>query len=196
MGIMNHSATWVRVGSPTLFIRREATSGWVEGAMDIDEIREVIAAAARRIASSLDLQVVDVTLGSGGGAARLLVTVDKPGGVTVDDCAEMSEALSQWLDAADPLPGRYRLQVSSPGLDRPLRTAADFRSSVGRFARVVVRRADGEQTLIGTIRSVSGEDIELEDKAGRLHGFAVSEVTRARLEVDFGLGPAGKGGRR
>lgn len=161
----------------------------------MDDIRDRIAAAAGEIALSLSLDLVDVSLKRAPRRYMLRVIVDKQGGVSMGDCTSMSQALSQWLDATDPVPGAYNLQVTSPGLDRPLRNWADFQTCVGRLARVTVRREGVEQTCSGTIRSASAEAIELQEKAGGTLSFRPDDVVRARLDVDFGRKP-GKGRQR
>jgi ribosome maturation factor RimP len=86
--------------------------------------------------------------------------VDAGFGVTIDDCAEFSRDASSALDLIDELDGAYSLEVSSPGLDRPLKSVADFRRFRGQLAKVKLKvpAADGQRLLRGTIDEVSGED--------------------------------------
>jgi ribosome maturation factor RimP len=120
-----------------------------------DEILEKVRAIAEPLAAAEGLEVVDLEFGGAGGHTTLRVFIDRvPGpvpsaaevsavarglprtGVTLDDCAELSRALSAALDVEDPIIGRYELEVSSPGLDRPLRTQAHFERFVGSKVRV------------------------------------------------------------
>ena len=93
------------------------------------------------------------------------VIVDKAGGVTIDECADVSRRLSADLDMTDVLNGRYTLEVSSPGVDRPLKTEADFRRKVGR--NVAVRITDGgnsESALEGVIGKVTGDQVMIGER--------------------------------
>jgi len=163
----------------------------------LDDVEDRIAAAAAEIAASLSLELVEVSLKRAPKRYRLAVTVDKEGGVTLDECTKMSQALSQWLDATDPLPGSYNLQVASPGLDRPVRGLDDFRVCRGRFARITLRVDGKENQILGTIGGV-GDDgrVEVTDKAGRVVRFAIEDVVRAKLDVDFGRPASGGKGQR
>ncbi|GAB4322265.1 MAG: ribosome maturation factor RimP [Candidatus Zixiibacteriota bacterium] len=92
------------------------------------------------------------------------VIVDKVGGVTIDECADVSRRLSADLDMSDILDGRYTLEVSSPGVDRPLTTAADFRRKVGREVAVRIN-GDGEkeETIEGVIGQVTDDQVMIGD---------------------------------
>jgi ribosome maturation factor RimP len=128
------------------------------------------------------LVAVELTGGDKGQTLRLFV--DAPGGVTIDQCASISRALSPLLDVENPISGAYRLEVSSPGIDRPVETAADFARFVGFRAKVRLipgaerRRYTG--TLLGIVDdhvqiSVDGETIEL----------SLQEIDRARLVLEL-----------
>jgi ribosome maturation factor RimP len=107
------------------------------------------------------------------------VLVDKVGGVTVDDCAAVSRRLSADLDAADLMPGRYTLEVSSPGLDRPLRTPADFRRKVGK--KITLRYADAEgkrHLLTGAIDAIDDSGVTV---AGTV--FVWENVVEGKLVI-------------
>lgn len=107
------------------------------------------------------------------------VLVDKAGGVTVDDCAAVSRRLSADLDAADLIPGRYTLEVSSPGLDRPLHTPADFRRKVGK--RITLRYADAE----GRRRLLTGAIDAIDDSGVTVAGtvFVWENVVEGKLVI-------------
>lgn len=84
------------------------------------------------ITQELDLELVDVEYVKEAGQYILRVYVDKPEGITLDDCQEVSSQLSDLLDEKDPIPGSYTLEVSSPGIDRPLKKDVDFERFAGR----------------------------------------------------------------
>src|SRR5580692_2468723 len=97
-------------------------------ALDVDRVREI----AERVASSSGLEVVDIEFRGGGKSRMLRVFIDKPAGVTHEDCANFSREFGTILDEEDAVPGAtYTLEVSSPGLDRKLTRAADFERFAG-----------------------------------------------------------------
>jgi ribosome maturation factor RimP len=116
---------------------------------DLSKIEEV----SRRVAASYGLEVVEVEMLGGGKARRLRITIDRPGsvsrpgepgGVTMDDCANVSREVSTILDVEDAVPGdEYTLEVSSPGLDRKLTRPADFERFVGSRMKVMTREPVG-----------------------------------------------------
>src|SRR5436305_11035941 len=91
-----------------------------------EEILEKVRQLAGPLAAQEGLELVDVELGGGGGRQTLRLFIDKPSGVSLEDCTAVSRAVSVALDVEDPISGAYDLEVSSPGLDRPLRTAEHF----------------------------------------------------------------------
>jgi ribosome maturation factor RimP len=107
--------------------------------------------------------------------------IDKPGGVTVGECAKVSRALGLVLEREDPFPGRYLLEVSSPGNNRPLVTEEHYQRFAGSQARVAVERGDaGRITYTGTIRSCINGDLTLETDDGDVV-VALRDVVRANL---------------
>jgi ribosome maturation factor RimP len=111
---------------------------------------------------------------------------DSDAGVTLDDCARVSEELSTVLDVEDVLPESYTLEVSSPGLDRPLRHADDYRRFAGRLAKVVLAEPVNRQTAFaGRLRGVEGEDVLFESEGGKAMRLPLRLISRARLDVEF-----------
>ncbi len=110
-----------------------------------------------------NLELVDLEFSKGGPASLLRVCVDKTAGVTVDQCADLSRRIGDLLDIEDLIPGRYRLEVSSPGLDRPLVSAADFKRKIGEKVKVFFKeQVDGKMEMVGKIKGFDGENILLE----------------------------------
>jgi ribosome maturation factor RimP len=104
----------------------------------------------------------------------------------VDDCARVSRDLSALLDVEDKVPMAYTLEVSSPGLDRPLRHADDYRRFAGRRAKLVMREAvDGQKFVKGILGGVDGHDVLIDGDGGRRHRVPIGLITRANLEVEF-----------
>jgi len=117
----------------------------------------------------------------------LRVLVDRPDGtVGIDDCAAVSQFLSAALDVEDLIPGSYRLEVSSPGLDRPVRSLEEFRRFVGRLCRVhLVAAEDGNHVVVGRIAGAGDDRVRLALEGGAERDIAYGNVARARLEVEF-----------
>ena len=128
--------------------------------------------------SGLGYELVDVQQSSGGGLLRLFI--DKPGGITVEDCATVSRHLSRVL-AVEGI-DYERLEVSSPGLDRPLRKGADFARFAGQRAEMRMRTPDalGRRRFVGVLRGMSGGLVEIE-LDGRTVALELADMERARL---------------
>jgi ribosome maturation factor RimP len=119
----------------------------------------------------------------GNGLLRLYI--DAEAGIDVDDCAKVSHAVSEVLDVADPIPGEYTLEVSSPGLDRVLRSAAHFSRYAGERAQVeMVLPVNGRRKFLGKIVSVTGDDLTL-DQDGAPVSLSIHGVSKARLAPEF-----------
>src|SRR5581483_3943572 len=129
-------------------------------AAGLDAIREIV----ERVASSYGLEVVEVELRGGGKSRMLRVTIDKPGGVTHEDCANMSREAGTILDVEDAVPGSsYTLEVSSPGLDRKLVRPADYERFVGSRVKLTTHEpVDGGRQFEGRLESASGNRITLD----------------------------------
>ena len=130
-----------------------------------------------------ELVEVEFVPGPGGGTLRIYIDgpADSEQGIDVEDCAKASHAVSELLDADDPFPGRYSLEVSSPGTDRVLRTPEHFARFVDNRVKVeLLAPRDGRKRYTGVLRRANGESIEME-----VDNFSVSirlaEISRARL---------------
>ncbi len=160
------------------------------GAMEpLEELRKI----AERVAVSRGLTVWDVQSRREATGFVVRVIIDRPGpagtpeeSVSIEDCEQVNREMSTILDVEDPLPFAYTLEVSSPGLDRPLRGEDDYRRFAGRSAKVVVREAvDNQKAFEGRLRGVDGADLMLEAPNGRVHRLPMRLIARARLEVEF-----------
>ena len=124
-----------------------------------EEILEKVRQIAGPLAAQDGLELVDVELGGAGGHQVLRVFIDKAGGVSLDDCTSVSRSVSAALDVEDPLDGTYDLEVSSPGLDRPLRTPEHFEKFKGQKVRVrtfgPVPECENRKTFVGQLRGFS-----------------------------------------
>lgn len=115
----------------------------------------------------------------------LRVFIDKHDGVVVDDCSRVSHQISGVLDVEDPIAGNYTLEVSSPGLDRPLFTAEQFVRFVGSNIQIKLRipRA-GRRKFTGMLKSMEGDEVVLAQKRGEVH-ILISDIDQARLVPEF-----------
>jgi ribosome maturation factor RimP len=154
---------------------------------------EEVRAIADRVARSRGLEVWDIVSRREPGGQVIRVFIDRPGpaatpeeSVSIEDCAEVSREMGTILDVEDPLPFTYTLEVSSPGLDRPLRGVEDYRRFAGRLAKVVVSEAvDNQKAFEGRLRGVEENTVLLEGPKGRVHRLPLRSITRGRLEVEF-----------
>jgi ribosome maturation factor RimP len=144
-------------------------------------LHDRLIASFEPVFAELGYELVEIEFVPGPGGGTLRVYIDSPEGIDVEDCADVSHVLSEMLDADDPLPGAYALEVSSPGLDRILRTPEHFARYVDNRVKVELAVArDGRRRYTGMLRRTDGESIELE-----VDNFSVSirlaEIGRARL---------------
>jgi ribosome maturation factor RimP len=158
----------------------------LEGRVDT-ALHDRLIAQFEPVLQGLGYELIEVEFAPGPGGGTLRIYIDQPPetdqGIDVDDCANASHAISELLDADDPFPGRYSLEVSSPGSDRVLRTPAHFARFVDNRVKVellVPRDGRKRYTYTGVLRKADGESIELE-----VDNFSVSirlaEINRARL---------------
>ena len=114
------------------------------------------------------------------------VFIDKPGGVTHEDCTKVSRGLEAILDEDDFIPTAYLLEVSSPGLERSLYSLKDFEKFAGNLAKVKTKTAiDGQKNFRGRIAGVEGAEIVFDDKTKGTVRFPYEEVAKANLEIDL-----------
>jgi ribosome maturation factor RimP len=137
-------------------------------------------ALVRPVIEGEGLDLVDVTFGRESGRRILRVTVDREGGVDLDTISQISQKVSRRLDLEGFEPGPYALEVSTPGIERPLRRPQDFRRAVGE--RVRVKTEDG--VLVGELRAAEDDAIRIAAAEGeRL--LALEEVAAAKTVVDW-----------
>ncbi|MBS5646176.1 MAG: ribosome maturation factor RimP [Lachnospiraceae bacterium] len=131
-------------------------------------------------------ELVDVEYVKEGGNWYLRAYIDKPGGITVDDCELVSRALSDLLDEHDFIEDAYILEVSSPGLGRPLKKDKDFARSIGEEVDVKTFRAiQHQKDFTGILKAYDKEKIVLELEGGEEMAFARADIALVRLAFDF-----------
>ena len=141
---------------------------------------------AARAASERGLELVHVELAGGARSPVVRVFIDKPGGVTHEDCSEVSQHVGTVLDVEDFIPGAYTLEVSSPGLERGLYSRADYERFAGRLAKIKTRGAiGGQRNFRGRLAGVEGEEVLFDDKTSGRVRVPLSEIAKANLEIDI-----------
>jgi ribosome maturation factor RimP len=154
----------------------------------VERIRALVAP----LLADLGLQLYD--LEHAGGVLRL--TVERPGGVDLEAIALATRVVSRELDHADPIPGRYTLEVTSPGLERHLRTPAHFQAAVGSVVAVRTQPGvDGERRVNGTLAEADDEGITVTERdSGEARRLRYAEVERARTVFEWGSAAPTRGG--
>lgn len=136
-------------------------------------------------ARALGFEIVAVEKSGRGRSTVLRVYIDGPDGVTVDDCANVSRQLSAILDVEDPIPDHYRLEVSSPGLDRPLSKREHFEAVVGERVKLKTHNlVEGRRRFDGLLQAVDGDSVTV-DVDGEVYRLAFSDIAKARLVPDY-----------
>jgi ribosome maturation factor RimP len=146
----------------------------------VDTLRDYL----QGLLPTMGLELFDVQFRREGHGWVLRVFIDSETGVTLEDCSKVSRELGRYLDVEDFIDHAYHLEVSSPGLERPLRSFEDFRRYRGRKARIKVHEAiDGEKVFEGMIEKTEEELIYLRLDDGRFIRFSFEMINKARLAV-------------
>jgi ribosome maturation factor RimP len=133
---------------------------------------------------SMNLELFDVQYRREGHGWVLRVFIDCESGITLDHCSDVSRELGHYLDVEDFIDNAYHLEISSPGLERPLRSTEDFLRSCGKNAKVKLHEAiDGQKTLEGTITAVADDRISLKLADGSSVQFTFEMIGKARLTI-------------
>jgi ribosome maturation factor RimP len=149
------------------------------------EMMDRVKATANSILSSEDMEIVDVEYRREPVGWVLRLIIDKIGGVTLDDCTRVSQEMGRSLDVEDLISNSYHLEVSSPGLDRPLKNERDFMRFSGRRIRVKTIDPIGKQkNFKGKLRTCMEGRIEMETDGGTVE-ILLSNIARANLEVEL-----------
>ena len=143
--------------------------------MKKQNVAEAVAALLSSTVEGLGYLLWDVEYAKEGADYHLTVTIDSPAGITIEDCERVHRAIDPILDEADPIEGAYILNVSSPGVERVLRTEAHLLASVGERVELRLFRAiDGQKTLRGTLSGVESDALLLD--GARIERSAISKV--------------------
>lgn len=159
-----------------------------------ETVLERVRALVEPILATLGFELVELEYKREGRGWTLRFFLDKEGGITLDDCADASREIGMLLEVEDVVPTAYDLEVSSPGIDRPLKKAADFERFKGRLVKIkTYERLDPDQrghlrkTFVGTLLGLEEGRVRIEqnDKKGGVVAFTLEEIALAQLEFEF-----------
>ncbi|MGH7894138.1 MAG: ribosome maturation factor RimP [Candidatus Binatia bacterium] len=155
--------------------------------MDWSAVTQRVWGLAEPVVMAAGLELVDVQYRPEGGRAILRLLIDRPTeGVTIDELARISRELGNVFDAHDAVPGRYHLECSSPGLNRPLVRADHYRRAVGRRVYVRTRTpVGGRRQFRGVLEAASDDTVTVADPDVGTVSLAITDVERANIEYDF-----------
>lgn len=180
---MNESSLFFIAGDVAEFIihieRKFSVSRKEQYEQQTEELLEPIVAG-------FGFELVDVEYVKEAGTWYLRVYIDKPGGITVDDCEAVSRKFSDVLDERDYIEDAYIFEVSSPGLGRPLKKEKDFKRSLGEEVEIKTYRAiDRQKEFTGILKDYDKDTVTIEYEDGSLRVFQKSEIALVRLALDF-----------
>jgi ribosome maturation factor RimP len=153
----------------------------------VDQIRE----AALPILDSLGFELVDLEFRKEGSGMVVRLFIDKPGGILLDDCSAVSHELSELLDVEEIVPCNYNLEVSSPGLNRPLTKPADYDRYVGKLVKVRTYEmvaddaGNRRKTFLGQLEGLRDSIVHMRLKEGQSAAIPLDKVAKANLEFEF-----------
>ena len=159
--------------------------------MDTKDLGTRVRLIADPIARALDLDLLEVICQGKGAGLVICVTLDKDGGVNIRDCEQFHQSLRRALDVAAPEPFPYRLEVSSPGVDRPLKNLKDYQRVMGKLLQVKVQDAEGQQQkVIGRLSALSPDGLKLTVSSGKQRktnevDLLWDSITEAKQQVEF-----------
>lgn len=131
------------------------------------------------------LELVDVTFTKEGNSWYLRIFIDKPGGIGIEDCQSVSREIEHILDENDPIPQSYILEVSSPGIERPLKKSADYERFSGSLVNInTYAPIEGKKNLRGRLNGLRGSDIVLDVNGSEII-IPLEQVAGAHLEAEF-----------
>jgi ribosome maturation factor RimP len=153
-----------------------------------EDVLEAVQSVALRVTGGRGFELTDVEVKRERGGYFVRLFVDKDGGIGLDELQSVSEEVSAILDAEDPISSSYTLEVSSPGLDRPLKSEADYRRSVGKLVKLSsYEPIEGRRHWTGRLLAVEDGvvDVKLEKEGGAVARVPLQKLSHGRLEVEF-----------
>jgi ribosome maturation factor RimP len=186
--------------SPCCFLEKWASAhffclGWIMAVPDVNEKQSLearISGLAEQVAASMGMEIVLVEIKGEGSRSIIRTYLDLPTGVTLDDCERFSKRFSVVLDVEDWIPFSYVLEVSSPGINRPLIKESDFHRFCGKNAKVRTRLPiEGQKSFKGKIVGINEGKLMLEVAQEKKVVIAVADIEKASLIADLSMKPQG-----
>jgi ribosome maturation factor RimP len=132
-----------------------------------------------------EVELVDTEFVKAGKRYILRLFLDKPGGITLDDCAALSRLLGEIIDVHEVIDHAYTLEVSSPGLTRSLKKVEDFQRFAGNLVRITIRGGTGKRSLYrGELLGLAGETVAVQE-GSQIYHIPLADIVKARLDIDF-----------
>lgn len=154
-----------------------------------ESLQERVSRIAETVAAAQGIELVDAQILGGGKHRVLRLLIDKAEGVTHNDCEGISHAVGEALDAEDVIPGgAYTLEVSSPGVDRPLVKARDYERFIGQRVQVQVQpgaAVEKRKKFVGKLSAFDGQRVWLELEPGEALSFALTDIEKANLKYEW-----------
>lgn len=153
--------------------------------MEKTGVPQKIATLIRQVVESEELELVDIEYKSGR-KSLLRIFISKIGGVTLSDCKKISLLLGELIDTQNLIEEKYLMEVSSPGLDRPLKNKEDYQRNVGNLVKIFLcTPLEDNKTFVGWIISAHDEKIILKEKSGLIANIPIANISRGQLEIEF-----------
>ncbi len=149
-------------------------------------ISEIVTEIALPIVQEAGCELVDVEFVKEGSDWFLRVYIDKPDGISLDDCESVSRPLSKKLDEIDPISHNFYLEVSSPGLERPFKKPRDYTKAIGSLIEIKLFKAvDGTKRFEGELLAYDGQSITIKTEKNENHQFMMEQISKAKRVVKF-----------
>lgn len=133
------------------------------------KVEDIVYELCKPVTDRLNYELVEIEYKKEGGEWYLRIYIDKEGGVTIDDCQAVSEEVSDLLDEADPIDTAYIFEVSSPGIERPLKTERDFQKAMGKLMEVkLFAPVDGKKVIEGKLTGYTEDTVELDQNGSKI----------------------------
>jgi ribosome maturation factor RimP len=149
------------------------------------DLRENIRALLLPITEAAGVFIVDVVVRNERGGKLVQAFVDTDKGITVDECAEISRELGRCIEQENVIQTSYRLEVSSPGADKPVRLLRQYPRNVGRRFKVMLQGSEPSKPFIGTLKAVHGDQLEFETDSGETIAIDFSKITESKVELPW-----------
>jgi len=154
--------------------------------MKAELVKEKLSEIVKPVIEDMGYILFDIAYSRGKNRALLRIYIEKEGGVTIDDCEKVSREVGALLDLEDIIPSSYLLEVSSPGIDRPIRCPEDFKKALGKKVRIITTEPiDKQSFFLGKVDTSSEDEIELLLIKDRRVRIPYKNISKARLEIEF-----------